>query len=112
MYIFLVILAIIVCLLLGLIILVQNPKGGGLMSGFSGSNVVGVKRTGDILEKGTWVLTIVLMVLALLINIAIPKGGDRTSQNDELQNQINKPMQTAPISPAAIPGAGADSSKK
>ncbi|MEO8796084.1 MAG: preprotein translocase subunit SecG [Daejeonella sp.] len=110
MYTFLVIVAIVVCVLLGLIILIQNPKGGGLSSGFSGSNnIMGVQRTGDLLEKGTWVLAITLMVLALLINMAIPKGGDATENND-IQNQINK---TAPAAaPATMPSFPVDSTKK
>lgn len=111
MYFALVILAIVVCVFLGLIILIQNPKGGGLSSGFSGSNnIMGVQRTGDFLEKGTWVLAITLMVLALLINVTIPKGGD-VDQNRDLQNQINK---TAPASaPATLPlTLPADTTKK
>ncbi len=111
MYYALVILAIVVCVLLGLIILIQNPKGGGLSSGFSGSNnIMGVQRTGDFLEKGTWFLAITLMVLALLINVAIPKGGVVNEQNNEIQKQINKP---APASaPTTLPNLPADSSKK
>ena len=111
MYFALVILAIVVCVFLGLIILIQNPKGGGLSSGFSGSNnIMGVQRTGDFLEKGTWVLAITLMVLALLINVTIPKGGD-VDQNRDLQNQINN---TAPASaPATLPlTLPADTAKK
>ncbi|WP_423146781.1 preprotein translocase subunit SecG [Rubrolithibacter danxiaensis] len=110
MYYALVILAIIVCVLLGLIILVQNPKGGGLASGFTGSNVMGVQRTGDFLEKGTWTLTIILMVLALLINVTMPKAGSTNSQGDELQKQINKPAVAAPVSPS-LPGIK-DTTKK
>ncbi|MGB4774766.1 MAG: preprotein translocase subunit SecG [Daejeonella sp.] len=111
MYYALVILAIVVCVLLGLIILIQNPKGGGLSSGFSGSNnIMGVQRTGDFLEKGTWVLAISLMVLALLINITIPKGGVVNQQNNEIQNQINKPAPVA--APQTLPTLPADTSKK
>jgi preprotein translocase subunit SecG len=102
----LIIIIIIVCVLLGLIILIQNPKGGGLSSGFAGSNnIIGVQRTGDFLEKGTWVLIITLMVLTLLINVVLPKGGSGNSQNDEIQQQINKPVvpRTAPA-PSSLPG--------
>ncbi|WP_026897128.1 preprotein translocase subunit SecG [Daejeonella oryzae] len=110
MYFALVILAIVVCVLLGLIILIQNPKGGGLSSGFSGSNnVMGVQRTGDFLEKGTWVLAVILMVLALLINVTIPRGGD-VDENRDIQNQINK---TAPAAaPSTLPVLPADSTKR
>ena len=56
--IFFVIILLLACGLLGLIILVQNPKGGGLagnVAGFS-NQFMGVKQTTDVLEKGTWIL--------------------------------------------------------
>src|ERR1700712_5289745 len=75
MYIVLLILVVIVCVLLGAIVLIQNPKGGGLSSNFSSSSqLMGVQKTGDFLEKGTWMLAIFLMVLALAINVSV-KGG-------------------------------------
>ena len=112
MYVTLVVLAIIVCVLLGLIILIQNPKGGGLSSGFSGSNnIMGVQRTGDFLEKGTWSLAVVLMVLALLINVTIPKGGD-VNPNNEIQNQINNPAPMSAPAPSSLPGLQNDSVKR
>ena len=107
----LVIIAMIVCVLLGLIILIQNPKGGGLSSGFAGSNnIMGVQRTSDFLEKGTWGLVIALMVLALLINVTAPKGSDSNSQNELIQQQINKPA-PRPVSPLPLP-ALTDTTKK
>ncbi len=100
MFYFLVIVAIIICVLLALLILIQEPKGGGLSSGFAGSNnIMGVQRTGDFLEKGTWVLIISLMVVVLLINVAVPRSG-AASQGEDLQEQINKPAPvSAPIAP-------------
>lgn len=67
-------LIILVAILLVLVVLAQNSKGGGLSSQFGGSGasqVVGVKRTGDILEKITWVLAISLVVLALASSFVI-----------------------------------------
>jgi len=101
----LIIIAIVICVVLALFILVQEPKGGGLSSGFAGSNnIMGVQRTSDILEKGTWVLIIGLMVVVLLINVVIPKGGTG-SGSDDLQNQIKAPVQAAPMTPPAMPKA-------
>jgi preprotein translocase subunit SecG len=101
MFYFLVIVAIIICVLLALLILIQEPKGGGLSSGFAGSNnIMGVQRTGDFLEKGTWVLIISLMVVVLLINVVVPRTGAAGSQGEDLQEQINKPAPvSAPIAP-------------
>jgi preprotein translocase subunit SecG len=110
MYYALVILAIIACVLLVLIVLIQNPKGGGLSSGFSGSNnIMGVQRTGDFLEKGTWILTVALMVIALLINVTIPKDGAVNEEGSDIQKQINTtvPVATPPILPSP-----SDSTKK
>jgi len=44
------------CVVLGFFILVQNPKGGGLSGSFGsiGSQVMGVKQSTDVMEKGTW----------------------------------------------------------
>ncbi|MBX7201803.1 MAG: preprotein translocase subunit SecG [Bacteroidia bacterium] len=58
---------ILICsLLLVLIVLVQNSKGGGLSSAFAASNqVMGVRKTSDFLEKATWTLAGVLVVLCL-----------------------------------------------
>ncbi|RVU01914.1 preprotein translocase subunit SecG [Mucilaginibacter limnophilus] len=115
MSIFLVILAILVCILLGLIVLIQNPKGGGLASNFSSSSqLMGVQKTGDFLEKGTWILAITLMVLALAINVTLKTGGGATtnSEQQEIINKASKP--TAPAAaPAALPGLqkGTDTSK-
>jgi preprotein translocase subunit SecG len=64
---FIVILIVIIAILLGLIILVQNPKGGGLATGFTGTTQMGgVQRTTDFLEKATWYLASAMLVLCLL----------------------------------------------
>ena len=66
MYTFLIVIALIISVLLILVVLVQNPKGGGLSAGFAGSaQIGGVKRTADFLEKATWYLGLALFVLCL-----------------------------------------------
>jgi preprotein translocase subunit SecG len=57
-----------------LVIMVQNPKGGGLSSSFGGGGTQvagGVKKTGDFLDKSTWTLATLLIVLILLSNISL-----------------------------------------
>jgi preprotein translocase subunit SecG len=62
-----IVLIVIVGLLLALVVLMQNPKGGGLASGFQGATQIGgVQRTADFLEKATWYLAIALFILCLL----------------------------------------------
>jgi preprotein translocase subunit SecG len=72
------ILIVIVAFLLILVIMVQNPKGGGLSSSFGGGGTQqlgGVKKTTDFLDKSTWALATMLIVLILLSNISIPGAG-------------------------------------
>lgn len=81
------ILIIVVCLLLVLVIMVQNPKGGGLSSSFGGGGTQvagGVKKTGDFLDKSTWTLAGVLIVLILASNVAL-KGVNGESDSKLLQ---------------------------
>jgi len=90
MYLVLIIIIILVCLFLGFIVLIQNPKGGGLSSNFSSSSqLMGVQKTGDFLEKGTWILAIGLMVLSLAINVAV-KGGATKADNSSQIQQVQK----------------------
>ncbi len=61
------IIILIICALLALVVLAQNPKGGGLAAGFTGAQQIGgVQRTSDFLEKSTWTLATALMVLCLV----------------------------------------------
>ena len=99
MYTFMSIVIFIVAILLVLIVLVQNSKGGGLASGFSSSNqVLGVRKTTDFLEKFTWGLTATLVVLCVCISFVGRTAPDRTGQS-EIQQQthdaviINNQMQ-------------------
>ena len=106
MYLFLLIIAIIVCALLVLMVLIQNPKGGGLSSNFSSSSqLMGVQKTGDFLEKGTWILAIALMVLSLAINVAT-KGGTQKEENPQRKEQLDKmskPVASPSMTPMAPP---------
>ena len=79
------ILILMTCALLLLVILVQNPKGGGLSSTFGdGNQFMGVKKTSDFLEKSTWSLAIALVALTLLSNFAINRT-DSENQSDILE---------------------------
>ena len=78
------VLIIIAAVLLGLVVLIQNPKGGGLSSGFAGSTQVGgVKRTADFLEKATWYLGIALFVLCLASTSLSTTKEDPTEQTEQ-----------------------------
>jgi len=104
MQILLIILIMLASVLLSFLVLIQEPKGGGLAAGFSGgTNLMGVKRTGDILEKGTWGLVIAIMVFALVVNVMSPSAGTGGSG---LTEQITPTTPTtAPIPPMTAPEA-------
>jgi preprotein translocase subunit SecG len=92
MYIVLSVLLLIVCILLILIVLVQNSKGGGLASNFSSSNqYMGVRKTADFLEKSTWTLAIILLLLSLGSVMTINRG-----ENEGNQSQIEQLLQESP----------------
>lgn len=70
------VLIIVASVAIGLFILVQNPKGGGLAGNIAGFNsqFMGVKQTTDVLEKGTWVLAVAIALLCLFSAFFIPSG--------------------------------------
>ena len=112
---FLIILLIIVCIALGLFVLIQNPKGGGLATGGAGSNMFGVQRTGDVLEKGTWVLLALVVVLTLSITTIAKTGSSSTGEDSKIQEHLDKTLAPSPIgsqtAPAPAPAAP-DTTKK
>ena len=114
------ILIIIASIVLGLIVLVQNPKGGGLsgsLGGF-GNQLMGVKQTTDVLEKGTWVFAAIVGILCLVSPAFIPKDGSTGSKNDELlrtaPTTIPAQQKTAPATtvPMTNPAGTADTNRK
>jgi preprotein translocase subunit SecG len=77
-----------VCVLLILIVLVQNPKGGGLASSFSSSNqFMGVKRTADFVEKATWGFAAALFLLSVIATM-LPRENAAVRQS-KIQEQID-----------------------
>lgn len=90
MYTVLSILILIVSVLLMLIVLVQNSKGGGLASSFAGSNqIMGVRKTTDFLEKATWMLAVILVVFSVVASMTIPRNQDDSSKS-VIEKQINE----------------------
>ncbi len=113
----LIILLIIFCVALGLFVLVQNPKGGGLATGGTGSNMFGVQRTGDVLEKGTWVLLTLIVIVSLAITTVGKSGGGVTGGESKIDKQINSTATPSPIggntaNPVAAPATTGDTAKK
>ncbi len=87
------VLIIITCVLLIIIVLIQNPKGGGLSSTLGGGGnqfFGGVKKTTDFLDKGTWTLAIVLVVLVLSANVILSPQDNTVEEvpESEIRDEI------------------------
>lgn len=108
MTIFLTILIAIISVLLVLIVMIQNPKGGGLSSGFSSANQIGgVRKTADFLDKATWALAIGLVVLSFAssalstkkvtgtIDQELTKKAQQLQQEKALQNNTGNILDQA-----------------
>jgi preprotein translocase subunit SecG len=95
------ILIIVASVAMGLFILIQNPKGGGLAGNIAGFNsqFMGVKQTTDVLEKGTWVMAVAIALLSLCSAVFI----NGKSSGPEAPNV--RPSQTAPAPTQPAPGA-------
>lgn len=107
MYILFISLAIFSSVLLVLVVLAQNSKGGGLSSQFGGSgasNLIGVKKTGDLLERLTWGFGIAIMVFSLATNFTAPNTGTTDEILEKAKEQqgagVDLKKTEQPITPA------------
>ena len=79
------ILILLACVILGFFILVQNPKGGGLSGTFGSmsSQVMGVKQSSDIMEKGTWTMISIVGGLCIISVMFFqkPQGVDHSGNS-------------------------------
>ena len=95
----------VVCFLLIVVIMVQNPKGGGLSSTFGSSQQIGgVQKTTDFLDKSTWTLGIILIALIMLSSLAFNDGDgnvkiDKTIATPAAQTQTVTPPVGTPAAP-------------
>jgi preprotein translocase subunit SecG len=78
----------IVSVLLVLVVLMQNSKGGGLDPNFGGQaqQLFGAARSTDFIEKATWVLAGLLMLLCVAAVLSVG-GGAATPADSPLQSQ-------------------------
>lgn len=106
MYIFISILILAVSVLLGLIVFVQNPKGGCLATNLSGagSQFMGVRQTADFLEKASWGLAIALLFLSLTATMIIPRNYEVVgAEQSEIIDKVEDINNAAPIDFQAPP---------
>ncbi|MDT8348061.1 MAG: preprotein translocase subunit SecG [Flavobacteriaceae bacterium] len=103
------VLIVIICFLLITVIMVQNPKGGGLSSTFGGGGqqLGGVQKTTDFLDKSTWALAILLLVIVLVSNIPIMSSTGSNIEDEILPSQNN--IEQIPSLPNSGQDSGGDS---
>jgi len=110
MYGIVVTLILIVAVLLILVVLAQNPKGGGLSSQFGGSGttqLMGVKKTGDLLEKLTWGFAVMLLLLSVSTNFIQPDVNQDVLSSPNIDNAAtSQPVIPQGIQPAEGDGTG------
>ena len=94
-------LIVVVAFLLIVVIMVQNPKGGGLSSSFGGGGTQqlgGVQKTTDFLDKSTWTLATIMVILILVSNVTINRGTGTAESKVLDPNAISQPV--IPAAPA------------
>ncbi len=118
MYTLLVIIIVILAFLMIGIVLIQESKGGGLASNLSGGNqVLGVRKTTDVVEKATWFLAAAMVVVSIACAYFVPTASTEQSVFDGATPQTEKanPMTTpgfgAPAAPAKEATAPATDAK-
>ena len=96
----------IVCFLLIIVIMVQNPKGGGLSSSLGGSQMIGgVQKTTDFLDKSTWTLATILIVLIMLSSLSFTGAlSDKDSKIID-QTEAAAPKTATPAAATPAPAA-------
>lgn len=112
-----VVLIVLVSILMVLIVLIQESKGGGLASNFSSTNsIMGVRKTTDIVEKITWGLAALMVVISVACAYVAPQAtGENSVMEGATQEQTALPAMPGANNAAgaqtAAPAKGADAQK-
>lgn len=108
MYNLFVVLIVLVSLLMIFIVLIQESKGGGLSSNFSSSNaIMGVRKTTDFVEKATWGLALVMVIISIACAYTAPKSATEQSvlEKAATETQTTNPTNTQGFQAAPAQGA-------
>ena len=90
---FLSIIIIIVCVLLTLIVLIQNPKGGGIASNFMSTNqFIGAKQQVELIEQITWGFVGGLVVLCIAFAAIVGTGKGSASAKESIVGKSEMPI--------------------
>ena len=99
----------VIALMISLVVLVQSGKGGGLAgiaAGGATQQVLGARQAPDVLEKATWILATLFIVLCILSNFIIDRGSAAGSDSviqQQAQDQVLPPADIPALPPAPLP---------
>jgi len=111
------IVVVLLSILLTIVVLLQNGKGQGMASNFVAANqTLGVRETASILEKLSWALIAIIVVLSIVSTLVLGAPGssandytdsiENAAQNEQLGFPPAPIQQTAPATPATETTAG------
>ncbi len=108
------ILIVLACVALGFVVLIQNPKGGGLSAKVGGlsNQFMSGKQTTDVREKGTWLFAGIIAVLALVSSLFLKGGASVDSSVLQKVNTTTNAPAPAATTPANTTTATPDTGKK
>lgn len=99
MYTLFIVLFVVVAIAMIFIVLIQESKGGGLASSFSASNqIMGVRKTTDIIEKLTWGFAVAMVVFSIACAFVAPRVVASSSVVE------NAATEQAPLGAKSLPG--------
>jgi preprotein translocase subunit SecG len=88
------IIIILASILLIFVVFIQNPKGGGLSSDFGASSQLGgIQKTNDFIDKSTWTLAGVIMLLSIVLTIQSTPKKQVVKETPTTEQGQNKPVQ-------------------
>lgn len=101
MFTFFVLLIVLASVLMCLIVLIQNSKGGGLAAGFASSNqIMGVRKTTDFLEKATWTIAAMMVAFSIFSAHALSSEKESAQTVEASYTDVTSNNATVPTFPA------------
>ena len=98
------VLVLLASVLITLIVLLQNGKGGGLASNFTaGNQTFGVRQTTDILEKITWGLVAFIFVVSVITTFSLGNKAADVDYTDKIETEVASPEFPAELPSAEVP---------
>lgn len=103
MYTFCIVVILLASVSLIFVVLVQSPKGGMAANFGAANQVMGVRDAANGLEKFTWAMALVIVVLSLVATLSMDKGTVAASNKDLEKNALIEMTQEVPVMPQAVP---------